>query len=105
MSEPYIKLSDQDKDWTLVIKNFIADAALQDLIEIKKHKPLIQRRHEYDRNNNIVKKETYGAPETHIVLSEDAKTLGYTDVRVLFNQWFNKTHIFFDKYKRSYNGQ
>jgi len=94
MSEPYIVVSDQEEDWKPVIKNFVSECALQELIDIKKERPLIQRRHEWDKNNAIVKKETFGAPETRIVLGAEALRLGYIDIKHLFNDWFNRTGLF-----------
>ena len=94
MGEPYIVVSDQEEDWKPVIKNFISECALQELIEIKKERPLICRRHEYDDNNIIVKKEVYGTPETLIGLGYAAIKLGYKDVKTLFNDWFNKAGHF-----------
>jgi len=94
MPEPYILVNDQEEDWKPVIKNFISECALEGLIEIKKEKPLIQRRHEYDNKGNIVRKETFGAPETRIYLGPKARKLGHTDVKILFSHWFNKFGYF-----------
>lgn len=101
MSEPYIRVSDQEEDWKPVIKNFISECALQNLIEITKERPLLYRRHEWnDETRKIECKEGFGASETRIYLGEEARKLGYSDVKTLFNNWFNKTDIFFNKYKR-----
>jgi len=100
MIEPYILVSDQEEDWKPVIKNFIREMALKGLVDIKKVRPLIQSRHEWGKDNTIVKKETFGAPETRIVLSDEARKHGYTDVKTLFNNWFNKSDIFHNPYKK-----
>ncbi len=95
MSEPYIRISDQEEDWKPVIKNFISACALQELIEIKKVKPLLYRRHEINGlTGKLELKEGFGASETRIVLGEEGRKLGYTDVKTLFNNWFNKADVF-----------
>lgn len=95
MSEPYIVVSDQEEDWKPVIKNFVAECALEGLIEIAHERPLLYRRHEVNKETGKIDcKESFGAAETRIYLGEKARKLGHTDVKILFSHWFNKFGYF-----------
>ena len=106
MSEPYIRVSDQEEDWKPVIKNFISECALQGLIEIKKVRPLLAQRPIWDDEVGAwaIQKTYSYRQETRIVLGEEAHRLGYSDVKALFNNWFNKSDIFFNPYKKNESG-
>lgn len=90
----YLLLQDQDTEWDPVIRNFVSECALEGYLEIIKDRPLLCRRWEYDEKNQIVKKESWGAPMTKVILSSEAIKFGYSSIRSVFKDWFNKQGIF-----------
>ena len=98
VNEPYLLVSDQEEDWKPVIKNFVSECALEDLIEIKKVRPLRGNYPVFDRkagtSGEWVMHKKYGPAETRIVLGAVAKEHGYGSIKTLFNDWFNKRDIF-----------
>ncbi len=94
MSEPYILVSDQEEDWKPVIKNFVSECALQELVEIKKEPQFLCNETTIDGQGNWIVRPKYGAPITKIVLGQAARKLGHTDIKTLFNHWFNKVGHF-----------
>lgn len=94
-NEPFIVLSDQDSDWSPVIRNFITECALEGLVEIKHVRPVRGTELFYDENRKQWKRGAkLGPQETRIVLGDVAKSKGYLDIKALWNHWVNKVGIF-----------
>lgn len=66
----YITMDEQDKDWSPVISKFVAEAFSEGLLD-----------HKY--------RYEFGKGMKTFQLSDKAYELGYEDIKVLFNKWYN----------------
>ena len=65
----YIRLNEQDKDWQPVISKFVSEAFSNDFLDYKV-------RYEFGEGHKTFQ------------LSEKAMQAGYTNIKDLFNRWY-----------------